>query len=72
MAIKRRFYIRCHHLFPGAAKKLSDSSNKGLGADPYIWNEILETDQFARKIGNQETDGNEQALQLIGGMAGKI
>ena len=72
MAIKRRFYVRCHHLFPGAAKKLKDSRRKGLDGEPYIWNEILEDDQFARQIGNQGSDQNEEALQMIGGMAGKI
>ena len=48
MAVKRRFFVRCHHLFPGAAKKLTNSANQGLGGEPYIWNEILEEDQFAR------------------------
>ena len=72
LAIKRRFFVRCHHLFPGAAKQLSDSTQRGLGAEAYIWNDILEDDQFARQIGNQESEQNEQALQAIGGMAGKI
>ena len=62
--------MRCQHLFPGAAKKLSTTANKGLGTESYIWNELLEEDQFARNIGVQE--GNQEALQAIGGMAGKI
>ena len=41
-------------MFPGAAKKLSTTANKGLGTDAYIWNELLEDDQFARNIGVQE------------------
>ena len=62
MAVKRRFYVRCHHLFPGAAKKLTDQGQRGLGGEPYIWNEILEDDQFARQIGNPNSDQNEEAL----------
>ena len=47
-AIKQRFYVRCQHLFPGAAKKLNPTSETGLGGETYIWNEVLEGDQFAR------------------------
>ena len=62
MAVKKRFYVRCHHLFPGAAKKLTDTAQRGLGGETYIWNEILEEDQFARLIGNQNSNENEEAL----------
>ena len=73
IAVKRRFYVRCQHLFPGAAKKLSTASEIGLGGTSYIWNEVLEDDQFAQKIGNAEGgQADEQALSMLGGMAGKI
>ena len=72
MAIKRRFYVRCQHLFPGSAKKLAKSP-RGLAGDPYIWNELLEGDEFARSIGSQQNgQGSEEALAMLGGMAGKI
>ena len=72
MAIKRRFFVRCQHLFPGASKKLSTCKDQGLGGEAYIWNEVLEDDQFARSIGANPGEGNEEAMQMIGGMAGKI
>ena len=71
LAVKRRFFIRCLHLFPGAAKKLKAAAGpKGL-SEAYIWNEVLETDQFARNIG-QDMGGQDAALEMLGGMAGKI
>jgi len=40
--------VRCQHLFPGATKKLNPTAGTGLSGEAYIWNEILEDDQFAR------------------------
>ena len=54
LTVKKRFYIRCQHLFPGAAKKLNPTTETGLGGEAYIWNEILEDDQFARNIGGAQ------------------
>lgn len=51
LAVKRRFFIRCLHMFPGAAKKLKAQANQKSLSEAYIWNEVLEEDQFARLIG---------------------
>jgi len=51
IAIKRRFFIRCQHLFPGAAKKLKAAAGERGLSEAFIWNEVLEDDQFARKVG---------------------
>ena len=53
LTIKRRLYIRCMNAYPelftGARERLSTKTG-GLKA-PYIFNELLEDDQFAQKTG---------------------
>ena len=44
LAVKRRFFIRCLHMFPGAAKKLKAGTNEKSLSEAYIWNEVLEED----------------------------
>ena len=71
LAVKKRFYIREQHLFPGAADKLK--RDKGGLSEPYIYNEIMEDDQFARKVEEDAADETaKQQAMLLGGMAGKI
>ena len=56
LTIKRRLYIRCMNAYPelftGARERLSTKTG-GLKA-PYIFNELLEDDQFALKTGEEE------------------
>jgi hypothetical protein len=45
-------------LFPGAAEKLKH--DKGGLSEPYIYNEVLEDDQFARNLGTDATTEAEK------------
>jgi len=45
LAIKRRFFSRCQHMFPGASQKLKAQGKSAGGlSEAYIWNEVLEDD----------------------------
>lgn len=56
LTIKRRLYLRCMNAYPelfvGARERLTNKAG-GL-KEPYLYNEVLEDDQFARKTGEEE------------------
>lgn len=56
ICVKKRLYIRCMNsyaeLFRGSKEKVCPKTG-GIQA-PYIYNDLLEDDQFAQKTGDQE------------------
>ena len=69
MAIKRRFYIRCMkvyvELFQGKKEKLINK--QGGIQEPYLWNDLLEDDQFGRNLA-----GEEGGVDIGGGSSAHI
>ena len=56
LTIKRRLYLRCMSAYPelfvGARERLTQKTG-GL-KEPYLYNDVLEDDQFARKTGEED------------------
>ena len=53
-------YLRIFEEFPDLVQTLDTSSLSGL-KEPYIWNELLEGDEFAQKVaGNIQATASEK------------
>jgi hypothetical protein len=55
LSIKRRLYLKCVKVYPELFKNKDKGAarQKGLN-EPYIWNDLLEEDQFARNTGGEQ------------------
>lgn len=50
LSVKRRLYVRCVKLYPELFKDKEKGGAKGKGGlvEPYIWNDLLDDDQFVQ------------------------
>ena len=55
--MKRRLFIRCMRsyaeLFTGKKDEIAPESGSAL-SQPYLWNDLMEDDQFARNVAPDE------------------